>query len=74
MNWKTGLAIVGGILAIVGGELIKVTTWQELWLPSHVGGLLLQTAGLLSAVFGALYVPKPGGEDAQLANRLPFRQ
>ena len=66
MNWKALLAILGGLLAIVCGEAIKLglKNWADLSNFTYWMGNGIQIAGLISAYTGGLYQDKPKGLDA----------
>ena len=65
MNWKALLAILGGLLAIVCGEAIKLglKNWADLSNFTYWMGNGIQIAGLISAYTGGLYQDKPKGLD-----------
>lgn len=69
MNTKSIFAILGGLLAIVCGEAVKLglKDWADLTNFQYWMGNGIQIAGLISAYAGGLYQPKPGGLDAAIA-------
>jgi hypothetical protein len=72
MNWKNALGLFGGLALLLGGELIKVSGWQEAMTPGFVGTLLVQASGLIALVTGAIYTQKPGtGATAGVSKVLP---
>ena len=67
MNTKSFWAIIGGILAIVCGEALKLglKDWHDLTNFTYWMGNGIQIAGLIAAYTGGLYQDRPGGLDAR---------
>jgi hypothetical protein len=66
MNTKSLVAILGGVLAIICGEALKLglKNWADLSNFTYWMGCGMQIAGLCAAYTGGLYQDKPGGADA----------
>jgi hypothetical protein len=61
MNGKLILTLIGGLLAIFGGEILKqnVQQWKAILDVQFIGGILVQIAGLITVIISMLYTDKP---------------
>jgi hypothetical protein len=50
---KQWAAVVGGILLIIGGEIVNIVAWPDMLTPGFIGRCMVQTAGLITAIWGA---------------------
>jgi hypothetical protein len=64
MNWKNALGIFGGLLIVLGAELMKISAWKEAMTPAFVGLLFGQIGGMIALVTGAIYTLKPGQQES----------
>lgn len=69
-NLKAVLFILGSVLAIFGGEVLKqsLTSWAQITSIQFIAGLLVQIGGLIGAIAGGIsYDPEArtfkGGEE-----------